>query len=108
MRFLLSVIDSATGTATPDEMVAIDAFNEELMADGHWVLAGGLQDPSRSLVLDNRAGAGRTSPGPLVAHEEHLSGFWVIDAPDADAAQRLAAEASRVCNRRVELRGLLG
>lgn len=28
MQYLVSVIDDKTGSATPDEMVAIDAFND--------------------------------------------------------------------------------
>ena len=30
MQYLVSVIDDKTGSATPDEMVAIDAFNDPL------------------------------------------------------------------------------
>lgn len=108
MRFLMSVIDSATGTASSDEMAAIDEFNEMLVAEGHWVLAGGLQPPASSAVIDNRGGAGVLTDGPLVPGPEYLSGFWVIQAPDASVARRLATEASRACNRRVELRGFLG
>ena len=45
MHYLISVIDDTTGSATPDEMAAIDAFNARLTADGHWVFAGGLAAP---------------------------------------------------------------
>ena len=41
MKYLVSVIDDKTGSATPAEMAAIDAFNERLEAEGHWVFAGG-------------------------------------------------------------------
>ena len=42
MNYLVSVIDDNTGLATPAEMAAIDAFNDRLRAEGHWVFAGGL------------------------------------------------------------------
>jgi hypothetical protein len=42
MRYLVSVIHDAAGLATPDEMAAIDVFNDRLDAEGHWVFAGGL------------------------------------------------------------------
>ena len=35
-QFLIFVIDSATGTANAGEMLAIDAFNEKLMANNHY------------------------------------------------------------------------
>ena len=42
MQYLVSVIDDTAGLATPDEMAAIDVFNDRLQAEGHWVFAGGL------------------------------------------------------------------
>jgi hypothetical protein len=46
--------------------------------------------------------------GPLHSGPEYLSGFWIIDARTLEEARTLAAEASKHCNRRVELRPLLG
>src|SRR6266446_3264431 len=54
MQYLVSVIDDTAGLATPDEMAAIDAFNDRLTAEGHWVFAGGLAAPSSATVIDNR------------------------------------------------------
>ena len=108
MRFLISVIGYQTGGATPDEMAAIDAFNDRLVEDGHWVMAAGLADPSTATLIDNRGGAGISSDGPLVASREYVSGFWIIEAPSEQVALDLASEGSRHCNRRVELRALLG
>ena len=57
MQYLVSVIvDDTVGLATPDEMAAIDVFNEGLQAEGHWVFAGGLAGPGAATVIDNRAG----------------------------------------------------
>lgn len=108
MRFLIAVIDGATGTATGDEMAAIDAFNDGLRASGHWLFAGGLASPATAMVIDNRAGVGKVSAGPLHSLPEYMSGFWLIEAPDQATAQRLAAAGSLACNRKVELRRLHG
>jgi hypothetical protein len=54
MQYLVSVIDDTAGLATTDEMAAIDAFNDRLMAQGHWVFAAGLAAPSTATVIDNR------------------------------------------------------
>ena len=108
MHYLVSVIDDASDSATPDEMAAIDAYNERLESEGHWVFAGGLASPETATVIDNRGAEAMFTDGPFVETKEYLSGFWVIEAPDLDVALKLAAEGSRHCNRRVEVRPFLG
>jgi hypothetical protein len=60
MRFLLSVIDSASRTGSTDEMAAIDIFNEKLQNNGHWIFACGVDSPLTAKLVDNRAGAAIT------------------------------------------------
>jgi hypothetical protein len=88
-------------------MAAIDTFNDGLVAEGHWVFAGGLASPSTATVIDNRNGAAMVTDGPFLETKEHLSGFWIMEAPDLDVALKLAAEGSKACNRRVEVRPFL-
>ncbi len=104
MQYLVSVIDDTAGLATPDEMAAIDAFNERLKAEGHWVFAGGLAAPSSATVIDNRGGEAMVTDGPFLESKEFLAGFWIIEAVDLDVALRLATEASKHCNRKIEVR----
>ena len=106
MQYLVSVIDDDAGLATPDEQAAIDVFNDRLEAEGHWVFAGGLASPSTATVIDNRGGEAMFTDGPFVESKEHLAGFWVIEAADLDVALKLAAEGSKACNRKVEVRPL--
>jgi len=108
MQYLVSVIHDAASLATPDEMAAIDVFNDRLVADGHWVFAGGLAAPSSATVIDNRGGEALITDGPFLESKEHLAGFWVIEAPDLDVALKLAAQGSKACNRKVEVRPFLG
>ena len=110
MQYLIGVIDDQTGspTANGSEMADIDAFNERLQAEGHWVFAGGLGAPSTATVIDNRTGEAVFTDGPFVESKEHLGGFWIIAAPDLDVALKLAAEGSKACNRKVEVRPILG
>jgi hypothetical protein len=108
LQFLISVIDDKTDYATPSEMAAIDAFNDRLRAEGHWVIAGGLGSPSTATVIDNRSGAAVFADGPVFESKEYVSGFWIIDAPDLDVALELAADGSKHCNRKAEVRPLLG
>jgi hypothetical protein len=69
------VLADTTNTATAEETAAIDVFNEQLLADGHWIFAGGLASPSTATVIDRR--------GPL----DH--------SPDLDVALRLATLVSK-------------
>jgi len=107
MKYFVSVIDDRTDSATEDEIAAIDAFNEGLMADGHWVFAAGLGAPSTATVVDNRNGLAVFTDGPFVESKEYLAGFWIIEASDLDVALKLAADGSKSCNRRVEVRPFL-
>src|SRR5712664_587634 len=104
MQYLVSVIDDTAGLATPDEMAAIDVFNDRLVAEGHWVFAGGLSAPSSATVIDNRGEEPMYSDGPFVESKEYLAGFWVMEAADLDVALKLAAAGSKACNRKVEVR----
>jgi hypothetical protein len=42
-----------------------------------------------------------------VETKEYLIGFWIIEAPDLDVALKLAAEGSRACHRKTEVRPFL-
>ena len=108
MQYLVSVITDKTDLADPDEQAAIDVFNDRLQAEGYWVFAGGLGGPNTATVIDNRgAGAAVFTDGPFVESKEYLIGFWIIEAADLDVALKLAAEGSKACNRRVEVRPFL-
>jgi hypothetical protein len=107
MQYLVSVIDDTAGLAAPDEQAAIDAFNDRLKAEGHWVFAGGLGSPSSATVIDNRGEEAMFTDGPFVESKEYLAGFWIMEAADLDAALKLAAEGSKACNRKIEVRPFL-
>ena len=108
MQYLVSVIvDHNVGTATPAEQAAIDVFNEQLRADGQWLFAGGLGEPSQATVIDNRGDAALLTDGPFVETKEYLVGFWIIDVPSLEVALQRAAEGSKACNRKVEVRPFL-
>jgi hypothetical protein len=108
MHFLVSVINDNDELAPPEEMAAIDDFNDRLIADGFWVFAGGLGSTNAAVTLDNRDGSALITDGPFIETKEHIVGFWILDAPDLETALRLAAEGSKACNRKVELRPFLG
>jgi hypothetical protein len=107
MQYLVSVIADTADLATPEEMAAIDVFNDRLIAEGHWVFAGGLAGPDSATVIDNRGEEAMFTDGPFLESKEHLAGFWVMAAADLDVALKLAAEGSKACNRKIEVRPFL-
>ncbi len=109
MKFLLSVIDSQTRSPLPaGEIAAINAFNDKLVAAGQRLLAIGLESPKDAVVVDGRGDQVSSTPGPLVDSAEFAAGIWIIEVANKEQALQLAAEGSKACNRRIELRQIIG
>ena len=107
MQYLVNVIDNRSESGTAEEAVAIDAFNEKLVAGGHWVFAAGLAAPTSSTVIDNRGDAALITDGPFAETKEWAAGLWIIEAADLDVALALMTEGSKACNRKLEIRPIL-
>ena len=57
MRFIINVIESIEKPEhSRQEIAAIDALNEEMIAAGQRVLAVGIASPDKSIQVDNRDG----------------------------------------------------
>jgi len=82
----------------------VEAYNQDLRADGTWVFAGGLQPADIATVVRAANGEVVTTDGPFAETKEHIGGFWIIDVPDLDAALASAAKASAACMGPVEVR----
>jgi hypothetical protein len=87
---------------------ATAAFNDKLRADGYWVFAGGLESASTATVVDGQGETPVITDGPYLETKEVIGGFWIIDAPDLDVALKLAAEGSKACRGKVEVRPFQG
>ena len=107
-QYLLSVY-SPEGSIPEPEVIEkimrdVDALNAELQAAGAWVFGGGLHPSSTATVLRVEGGGVLTTDGPFVEGKEHIGGFWVIKAPDLDAALEWGRKATRACAVPVEVR----
>jgi hypothetical protein len=112
-QYLISVphdtAEAPTMATMPPEEIqpiveAVDRFNQKLQSEGAWVFAGGLMPPDQSTTVDNTGDAPIVTDGPYAESKEYLGGFWVIEAPDLDAALVWAKEGSAACRGRVEVR----
>ena len=114
MQFMISVIDDGqavaagrTDSANATERAAVEAFNERIIAGGHLVYAAGLAATSSAVVIDNRGDEAVITDGPFTEAKEFVAGLWIWEVPDSATALALAEEASRACNRRIEVRATL-
>ena len=91
-----------------EAFAATGAFNDKLKAEGHWVFAGGLLPAASATVVDGQGDTPLITDGPYLETKEVIGGFWVIEAPDLDRALELAAEGSKACRGKVEVRPFEG
>ena len=108
-QYLLSVHHVEGEPMPPEEewqpiFDAVDRFNDKLKAEGVWVFAGGLTPISAATTVDGTGDKPVVTDGPFAESKEWMGGFWVIEAPDLDAALRWATEGSRACAGKVEVR----
>ncbi|NNG34133.1 YciI family protein [Nakamurella aerolata] len=112
-RYLMSVFGPAERTefgnyGSKEEMLQAfadtGAFNEKLEKSGKFVFAGGLAEATTATVVDGRGDQPVLTDGPYLESKEHVGGFWVIDAADLDEALALAADGSKACRGKVEVR----
>ena len=82
----------------------VDAFNQELQADGTWVFGGGLHVPETATVVRYQDDEVLTTDGPFAEAKEHIGGFWIIKANDLDDALEWARQATAACRGPVEVR----
>jgi hypothetical protein len=90
-------------------MAATGAFNDRLADEGRLVFVNGLAPAlSSTTVVDGQGDQPIFTDGPYLESKEYMNGLWIIEAADLDEALKLAAEASKVCRGKVEVRPVAG
>jgi hypothetical protein len=114
MKQYLLAVNHVDGEAAPtdEEMQLafkkVGEFNEKLMSSGAFVFAGGLYPADRTTTVHVKDGDTFTTDGPFAESKEQIGGFWVIKAPDLDAALAIAREGALACDGPVEVRPFEG
>jgi hypothetical protein len=85
-------------------IAAVGAVNQKAMDAGVFVFAGGLHDQSATTTVDPRSGKPELTDGPYLESKEYMGGFWIIEAPDLDAALEFSRDASLACREVLEVR----
>ena len=107
-KYLLSIYQPDGGKPSPEFLAAVGrdlhAMNEELKAKGSWIFSRALHPPSTATVVRLRGREVLTTDGPYIEGKEHIGGFWIIEAPDLDAALGWASKAARATTLPIEVR----
>jgi hypothetical protein len=83
----------------------IDVLNEEMMAAGVRIFAGGLRPASSAKSLRAKPGGKvLVTDGPYLETKEHIGGFWILQAASMDEALAWGHKAAVACRAPVEVR----
>lgn len=109
-QFMLAVYSSDEPRApmTDEEMqrgfALVHELEEEMRAAKALIYSGRLLEPARAKVVRPRRRMGRTTDGPFIETKEHVGGFYIIDAPDLDAALGWASKVTDAIDTPIEVR----
>ena len=111
-KYLLSVhteeTDQPPAPPAPERMAEFMAKVQALEADmrsaGTFVFGGRLHDASTATVVRKGGAEPVMTDGPFVEAKEHIGGFYVIDAPDLDAALAWAGRVVETIGAAIEVR----
>ena len=108
-RYLVAIHrpDDYDPAVSEDEAMgrAIDALNDEMIAEGVRIFVGGLQPLSSARSVCIRPDGGHSiTNGPYLKATEHVGGFWVLEVADVDEALMWGRKAAVACRAPVEVR----
>ena len=84
-------------------MERVGVLEEEIKSAGAWVFSGRLHEPDTATVVRVSDGEVLTTDGPFAESKEHLGGFYIIEAPDLDAALAWAARVTDAVRKPIEV-----
>jgi len=112
MQYLLAIYsdESSWGKLTPEQqqqgLAAYAAYGEALKAAGALVNSNRLRPSHTATTLRAVNGKTQVLDGPFAESKEQLAGYYLIDAPDLDAAMSWAQRCPAVQHGVVEVRAV--
>jgi hypothetical protein len=105
---LVYAVPGALSGLSPEEKTALDrdslAYDQELEANGHYIIAAALQGVGTASTIRVRGGGVLVSDGPFAETKEVLCGFIFIEAADMEEAKRIAAGIPMARHGTIEVR----
>ena len=94
--------------ATQKAFRDVDVLNREMVSAGAWVFGGGLHPPTTATVVKVQDHEVVTTDGPFAETKEQLGGYYLVEAPDLDAAIAIAKKIPVLQDGSLEIRPVLG
>ncbi|HEY6570538.1 MAG TPA: YciI family protein [Candidatus Limnocylindrales bacterium] len=112
MQYLLLVYLEPSAQPTDDAAIRemfdeYRVFTRSLQESGMFLGGEALQDVANATSVTVRDGRRLVTDGPFAETKEHLAGFYLIEAPDLDAAIDAAARVPDAKIGTVEVRPIL-
>jgi hypothetical protein len=107
-QYLISMYQP-DGVVPPPEflepvMRRLGEVKDEIKAAGQWVFSGGLHDAGATTLVRVKDGETLVTDGPYIEGKEHIGGFYIINAPDLDAALHWAERIAQITTLPMEVR----
>jgi hypothetical protein len=110
MQYLLLIYGNenamlnAPKDASAQMLGAYMAYTEALKKSGVWRASNRLRPTSEATTVRNPNGKKNVLNGPFAETKEQLAGFYLIEAPDLDAALSWAARCPGAAHGSIEVR----
>jgi hypothetical protein len=82
----------------------LGVLEEDMKSAGAWVFSARLHEPDTATVVRMSEGEVLTTDGPFAESKDHLGGFYIIEAPDLDAALAWGAKVTECIRAPIEVR----
>jgi len=110
MKYMLLIygneaaMEAATEANMGQMMAAYGAYSEAMVKAGAYVAGDRLRPTSSGTTVRSVAGKTQVLDGPYAETKEQLGGYYIIEAPDLDAALSWAERCPAVATGVVEVR----
>lgn len=110
MQYLLLIYGNEAAMLSADKettiqmIAAYTAYTESMKQAGVYVGSNRLRPTSSAKTVRSPAGKSHVLDGPFAETKEHLGGYYLIEAPDLDAALSWAARCPAAAHGAVEVR----
>jgi hypothetical protein len=97
-------IDAATGKKMMEEY---GAFTQSIIQSGNFKAGDALQPTTTATTVRVREGKTLTTDGPFAETREQLTGYYLVEAKDLDAAVAIAARIPGAKTGSIEVRPIM-
>jgi hypothetical protein len=113
MQYLILIYDAETANPSPEPpdpalwgevLAAYNGYTQMLKDSGAFIAGEALQPVTTATTLRQQDGQTVTTDGPFAETKEGLGGFYLIQAPDLDAALKLAEQCPGIRFGSIEVR----